>query len=654
MKQVKLNSLHLINFRGAKDRKITFREKETFIKGDNATGKSTIYDAFLWLLFGKDAQDRKDYEIKHIENGRTLEKTDAVVIGELSVDGETVTLKRVFAEDWVKPRGATEQVFKGNHTDYFVNDVPMSMREYQSRVAGIVDDTVFKLITNPEYFPNMKWTDQREQLFRLAGTISDSEIAATKPEYADMLDRISGKSLAEYKTELNAKKKKLKAELEQMQPRIDQTRRMMPEERDWDDLNAQLQSVEQEISDVEKAIISKADAAKQQADAARERQDKINGLKSNLQDIVFRLKSEAKETAFKANSERREIESEIKTTEKEAEMLKRSVQAMTNDVINLQSRIDEKMKSVAALRETWYKENEKEYRGSDVCATCGQTLPEDMRSNARAIFAKEKEAALLAITTRGANENEQIKELEAQIRKTEELRDEAADDAMSKEKSLIMLKERLEALPESVADGEVDYTKDRQYNAIKKYIDELEALPKIEVSGDVDTSELKQKKASLIQTRDEIKSLLSNKDAIERGKAEIDRLEKESRILSQQIADLERDEDVMNDFTKARIEECEKRVNGLFTRVTFKLFDYTNEGNEYEVCVPLVDGVPYPVANTAGQINAGIDIINSLMRFYNVSAPIFIDGRERINEIIDTESQVINLCVSKDKELVII
>ena len=63
--------------------------------------------------------------------------------------------------------------------------------------------------------------------------------------------------------------------------------------------------------------------------------------------------------------------------------------------------------------------------------------------------------------------------------------------------------------------------------------------------------------------------------------------------------------------------------------------------------------MPFTVANTAKQVNAGIEIINALSRFYGVSAPIFIDNRESVQSLIDTDSQIINLVVSSDKELTI-
>jgi hypothetical protein len=169
----------------------------------------------------------------------------------------------------------------------------------------------------------------------------------------------------------------------------------------------------------------------------------------------------------------------------------------------------------------------------------------------------------------------------------------------------------------------------------------------------IDTSDLQNRKKGIQQIRDEVKAKLAKRELIEKYGTEIKDLEAQGKDLAQQIADAEREEYTIQQFTKAKIDECERRINGLFNQVTFKLFDYTIDGNEYETCVPLVGGVPFDVANTAGQVNAGLDIINALVRFHGVSAPIFIDGRESVNRIIPTESQIINLVVSNDKSLII-
>jgi ABC-type proline/glycine betaine transport system ATPase subunit len=172
-------------------------------------------------------------------------------------------------------------------------------------------------------------------------------------------------------------------------------------------------------------------------------------------------------------------------------------------------------------------------------------------------------------------------------------------------------------------------------------------------TGDDNGSELRNQKFVLQNQIRDCENKLWNRYLIDKYTQEIAELETKGKDLAQQIADVEREEYVIMQFTRAKIDECEKRINGLFHHVTFKLFDYTLDGNEFECCIPLVNGVPFDVANTAGRVNAGLDIINALVKFYGVSAPIFIDNRESVNNIIDTQSQIINLVVTKDKELVI-
>ena len=204
MRKILLEELSLKNFRGVKELTINFNADVTTIAGTNNTGKSTIMSGFMWLLFGKDAQDRKDFNIKRLVDGKVVHKSETEVRAVLRLGGERITLRRAFVEKWSTPTGQSEEIFKGNETETSYNDVPMNVTEYQRRIKEIVDDTVFKMITNPLFFANMKWEVQREYLFRLAGAISDADIAASSPEYADLLDQISGKSLSDFRREIAA------------------------------------------------------------------------------------------------------------------------------------------------------------------------------------------------------------------------------------------------------------------------------------------------------------------------------------------------------------------------------------------------------------------------------------------------------------------
>lgn len=649
MKKVTLKSLTLTNFKGEKERTTNFNADVTTISGDNGLGKSRHFDAFIWLLFGKDVKDRKDYEVRTRINGDVLHNVECSVTGVIDIDGEEITLKRAFVEDWVKPRGQVDRVFKGNHTECWWNETPVNVSEYDRRVKYIVDSNVFKMITNPAFFVNMNWKLQREQLFQLAGTITDAEVAAKKPEFALLLDKISGKSFADFKAEISAKKRRLKGELDQIQPRIDQTHKMMPGNEDFQAIEIEIERADREIADIDKALSDVTAVIRQQYATEQAKQSKVNALKSECQQIIFTAKSNAQNAAFEANAKRRELESEIKEKKHELELANKYISGKEDEIARINRDIEKLKAEQDGMRQEWHKENDKQYDGSTICPHCGQNLPEAMISQAREVFNRAKADRCNEITENGKRLGLRIKENEARI---EEIKNEIlAKNNESLPTAIESLEASLAGIP--VVDAAAVVPENiPEWVAKQKEIADIEATISTDNSG-IDTTDLQKQKAEWNAKRDGLKARLANRDAIARCEREISQLEENGKLLVQQIADLEREEYTIEQFTKTKIDECEKRINAMFKFVSFRLYDYTFDGNAVETCVPLVDGVPYGSANTAGQVNAGLDIINTLCRHYGICAPIFIDGRESVNEIIKTESQIINLVVTRDKFLTI-
>ena len=168
----------------------------------------------------------------------------------------------------------------------------------------------------------------------------------------------------------------------------------------------------------------------------------------------------------------------------------------------------------------------------------------------------------------------------------------------------------------------------------------------------IDDLELKEKKRQIQTEIDSLKSQLNNKILIESADKRISELKNLEKSLSQEIAKFEKEQFVIERFRKVKTESLEKSVNQLFSFVKFKLFEQQVNGAEVPTCKALINGVPFSTANLASQINAGIDIINTLCNVHKVTAPIFIDNRESVSELIETPSQVINLIVSPgDKKL---
>nr|DAW12842.1 MAG TPA: chromosome partition protein [Caudoviricetes sp.] len=650
MKRITIEELRLRNFRGARDVRVSFAAGTNIVSGDNGTGKSTLMDAFLWLLFGKDAEERKDCEIKRIEAGERLRQTDATVECRLDVDGQQNTLRRSLREVWSKPRGATEPVFKGNETEYTINDVPKKMSEFDAWVAEhLAPADVFRLLTDAGCFPRLKWEKQREKLFELAGGVDEEAVKSSVDGLGDLLARLSGKSLEDYKRELAARKRKLRKALEEIPARSDQTRLMIPTtdardiwERKLADVDARLAALNREAADF--AAEERARGAE-----ARRRVEEVEALKTRMARRTAELRRAAIEEAEKKNEGHRQVEARLRDLKAADAEATRRLKDAKGEVDELALRINQKEAECERLRATWYAESARPYTGDNVCPHCLQPLPEEMQRDNRRRFEESKNERLSQIQTDGHRTKAEITRLEEEMKTAEARLDRAAADAFDAEASAEILREELAEMPDRVEPAAVDPMADEAYRAMADELAAMEAdAPQTSPASDPNGGEaITARLAALNRERDTIRRGLSDCDTADSLRAEIRRLDEESRTLAQQLSDADRDEDTMRRYTRARIEAMEQRVNSLFRTVRFRLFEYTNEGGEVDTCVPLVgaDGVPYPVANTAAQVWAGLEIIRVLQQHAGVSTPVFVDGAERVTQFPEMDHQAILLRV---------
>lgn len=669
MKKVNLKQLTLINFRGHKDLTINFSDQTT-ISGANRVGKSTISDSFSWLLFGKDQFDRKDFEIIPIIDGKKLDRVDSEVIAVIDYDGREMSIKRVLHQKWVRPRGQSVEKFDGCETLYYINDVPLKASEFKGRIDMMIEETVFKLITNPSAFLSLHWQKQRDFLFQIAGTITDAEVlenmaTLTNKDAITNLTNIlnSGKSLIEYKKELSARKRKLNDDLANIQPRIDQTAKLMPDSVNFSEIEKQIAAIDLQIAKIDEHIADSSKAIRGQYDEIQTKQGEISALKTKQREVVHAAQQKAQQEYFKAKDLVADSQNKINSAQNKLSSAKRSLE---EDRANLQSyevKINSKNAEASKLRGDWNTENAKEYEAKDGClicpvfgSECGDPSAVGKHTEAQQIakdaFFKAKESKLQQIHSEGVAKVNEIKELE---KLTESVKTKIVNSEQYVNNCKIELEElqkQTEGQPVLTAPAQVNAFDLLEWKELEAQIKQIEST--IQEVAPVDNSELNNKKAELVASRDLLKKNLTDQDLVIRYKAEIARLEKEGSDIAQQIADLEKQEFAIADFTKAKIEECDRRINSLFEIVKFQLFDKTNEGNEFEACIPTNKaGVPISVTNTAERINAGLDIIRTLSNFYNVSAPIFCDGAESVNQYMHTGSQMIFLRVTTEKALTV-
>lgn len=661
MKKVTLKRMALVNFRGHKNLSVDF-SKETTISGDNRLGKSTIFDAFVWLLFGKDQFDRKDHEIIPIVDGKRLERVDSEVTAIISVDGREMELKRVLHQKWVRRRGAIEEVYDGCDTQYWVNDVPKKAGEYKTIIDMIIEETIFKLITNTSAFLSLHWTKQREFLLQMAGAVSDDEIAQNNPDFMALLDMVDGKSLADFKIELAARKKKLKTELDTISPKIDQTARLMPESRDFAAIEKQIAETDALIEEIDEQLADRAKAIKGQYDEIQAKQKQINDLKIAQLTLVNTCNNESIQRAFAANQERNELMNILTDANRK---LSEAINKANNDARTLNeynNKVATQEAEITKLRALWNEENEKEYKAVDGCLICPifNTACADpsaigkhseAQEKAKAVFFDDKQKKLEEITNIGSAKSKELNQMKTEVEVQKNMLN-AANKAVDSLRIKVQdLEDKLKVTPETTPASVVP-------NSIPEYVklqEQIEAITaSISNEKPVDNSDLQSKKSELVIKRDELKKQLADHDLITRYKGEMEKLKNDAYNYAQQIADLEKREFMIAKFNKARIDECERRINDMFKIVKFQMFDKTIDGNEFECCIATNKaGVPISTTNTAEQINAGLDIINALSKHYNVSAPIFVDRAESVNRFIDPTTQMIYVRVSKEPVLTI-
>lgn len=652
MRTIKLKSLSLFNFKGIRNLTLDFTNAETWIYGENGTGKTTVCDAFSWLLFGKDSKGRSDsnFNIKTLdENGKPILKIEHYVSGLLSVDGKSVKLQRRYVEKWVKPRGTTEETLKNHQTEFYVNDVKLATKqEYDSTVASILPEDVSRMITNPFYFTSLNPEIQKSMLLDMAGDVTDEDVAGLKPEYVELLAQLSGKSLAQYSKEIASRKKAIKDELLVIPSNIETANRLKPEEEDWVALDAELTEKRTKKAELEASLSDKSKLVEEEYKR-----------KANIQKTIGekRISLTQKENELRATADkgRNDVSLKIRDMEYKLKLHEGDLVRKRNEISSYEAQIQRMNTELDTLRGQYRQISQEQLtypEGAFVCPTCHRQLEADdiaaKQHEMEANFNQSKSARLQANSTKG-------KGIKSSLEETKKKREDALAKVAELEAMIEQIKADIEAqkasMPESV-DVRQLIESDSDCIAIRNEIAELENQLTMEAKP-VDTTDLKDGIKVLDSAISELVKRLAKREAIERADKEIATLEEKRIANNQALADLEKTEFVMLDFQKAKDNELMKRINGMFQIVSFSFVNEQLNGGEKLTCVCTIDGVPYPDLNDAKKLNAGLDIINAMCKVKGISAPIFIDNRERVNEIIPTISQVINLVVSHDKELTI-
>jgi len=668
--KITLKQLKLSFFKGVKSLDMNFSE-ETNIHGRNEAGKTTLFDSIWYLFFGKDSKGRADFAIKTLDaDNNPIEKVNHEVHGFFEIDGTPRDFKRTYLQKWDKKT----DILKGHTTEFAIDGFPVPTKtDYDKQVSEFFTEETFKVVTNPLFFNSLKTEEKRAILLKLAPNITDAEVLAIlkaenpKDKSFQTLEDILAiqKDFAAIKLKAQRERKALEEEKARIPQRIDENMRNMPQVEDWEVLESivaektkEIQSIDAQISDV------------------AERERKLQQLKLDNQTQIFDLKrkvaqleSEAKQ---KASDHGKAATKGLTDTQAAIADLLTKKTRINNDLALIESRIergknhiselkrdkDAIAEKLANLRETFAKKSAEQFTLKGNCPYCGSKLAEvaNYGLEKETEFNQTKEEELNRINKIGKTAKENMVKIENDI-----IAAEALLSSLEEEKNTVI--SQLEATQNEISALDVKLSEMKanplelpdcrsyvglDYTETTNLIMELESKVFPATEG---ISELSQKKRELQEQINLINKSLHNKGVIEQLQKRNDELNQELKNLSAKIVEAEGLERAIKAFSIKRIGLVEQQINSKFEIVKWKMFEQNLSNDDVtEICECLKDGVPWPSLNNAGQIQAGLDIIRTFNRFYNLYLPVFIDNRESVTNIPKMETQIINLIVDPKSE----
>lgn len=652
--RINIKSLHIENFKGCRELNITFGNT-TKIYGQNASGKTTIVDAFMWLLFDKNSAGDSKFQVRPLdESGNQIDNIEIKVVAVLDVDGEEKKLQKVQKQKWVKPRGKQEKELAGNINEFEINDIPKKEKDYNAYITSLVDEKVFKLITSPAAFTALKWQEQRDILLKLVSEVTDADVVATNPE----LQTLSSELAQFTAEELTAKAKKAlsayKKKQVELPARIDEVSKQIVDV-DTAELELQANAIKEQIAELE----SQMDDTNAQYEQWQKQSDEILQKKMDLNEYVRQANAGLVEQKSRLNRELMELQQKLRDAQNAFKMAELDKQQCEQNLEHHNKERD----SILAQWKEWnskrFDEGAWQFNESTlVCPMCGQNLPvgevekrradfEERKKKALEKFNADKKKKLDDLETAGTEATAAIKTASAGINEASDKMAELALQSGSLKKDIATKEAELAALPESV-----DLSDNQEFQAMQAEVIAMEEAHSSMTSAADIRSQLKiaisGKNEELLVAQSKIASADNT-----RAEDAILRLQEEQKQVGQLIADQEKQLYLLEQFTRSKMDMLSEKINGRFKKANFILFRNQINGGMAECCECEYSGVPYSSLNSGHRIVVGLDIIATLQDIYEVKAPVWVDNAEGLNDfnLPVMDCQMVTLAVSGDAEL---
>lgn len=600
---MKLLRLSVRNFKGIADFTLEPGHSVTTIRATNGAGKTSVHDAFAWLLTGADAQGRVDFAIKpHDAEGNEVPNLTTSVEA-MFFD---VTLRREYHEVYTRKRGSASETFTGHTTEYFVDEVPVQKKEFDARVAALAPAKAWAYLTSPTAFALAPWREQRSVLIDIAGDVKPEDVLRAG-DFRDIAGDVLARGIDDTVKIIDASTKKLNERLRALPAVIDEAARAA-EEPEVPEIPREVAAGMLHAAQAEIDALRDGDVSMVMRRQIAERTDRIDALRraerARVADETARLNGESRDLLSAINAN---LDEQTRAAD-DAER----AQASLVSVERAKARLIEEYDAIRAERF--------EFDEMGVCPSCGQILPDAQVDAAR-------EKALAAF-----NDSRSRREEDCRYRAGTIKADAAALTARiaAAEARLPGLKERFAELSQKRAEvnaaaAAVEFTPEiaAEIASLEAEVAEIEAG--VAADAPEDLSALHAAEAAVEAWRF-YDAATAQRD---RQLARVAELQDEQRTAAAEYERQLARRMSCEDYIRARVRYLDERVNAHFSRVRFKLFAEQINGGLAETCVAMVNTngcyVEFPYANTAGQITAGLDIIETLSRHYGVHPPVIID-----------------------------
>ena len=623
--------------------------KDANIYGDNATGKTTLADAFMWLLFGKDSLNRADFEIKTLgpdgEPEHGLEHSVEAIL-ELE-DGQRLALKKVYMEKWTKKRSSATAEFTGHTTDHFVDGVPVKKSEYDAKIAEIAGENIFRLLTDPRYFNEiLHWQKRRELLLEVCGDVSDEEVINSKSDLNKLSEMLGNRTIEQHRKVIQARRAEINKELEKIPVRIDEVKRGLP---DISDITNE-KELPNDIARLREELKAKQEEVAQ-AKAGGQVAEKTKELRL-IEGQILDLRNKHRQALDEKVGEKRQ---ELSKIQGELSELKTNIDSHNRNMQLRESEIDGLNIKIGALRSRWHEENNKtfEFEQPDTCPACGQPLPteklQEAKEKAEAQFNKAKAERLETIAVEGKQLAARKTELENELGALREAMDKLQDELPALEQKVAALKAEIDGIMQGAEPVE---STPEYYQLYAKQRDLQDEIRKLEADSSLAVAKIQKEIVHINTDIFALEQAAARLETRKNGGKRIEELKADERRLAAEFEDLEQQLYLTEEFIRAKVQMLEDKINSKFKMARFKLFEVQVNGALAECCETTFNGVPYSNLNNGARLNIGLDIINTLADHYGFTPPVWLDNAESVTDILPTKGQQIRLIVSAaDKKL---